>query len=252
MEINMEYPYQHKTSFYKEGRLGYSEKAVQLITDLVPSLHSVIADIGSGTGIFSSALLEKGYIVYGVEPNSELQKKAKSYLYQYERFFPVDAFAENTALPDCSMDAITVASAFHWLKASPFLYECRRILKPEAYVFLLYNVRQTDDMFSQKQACICKRYCPGFFSFSHGAEKAKQRCSAFFVNGYEERLYSHNLVYTEEQFLSRCMSSSYSLNQTQKDYILYKQELENLIAEYSKENLITIHNQTAVWYGKVK
>lgn len=77
MEINMEYPYQHKTSFYKEGRLGYSEEAVQLITDLVPSLHSVIADIGSGTGIFSSALLEKGYIVYGVEPNSELQKKAK-------------------------------------------------------------------------------------------------------------------------------------------------------------------------------
>ena len=141
-------------------------------------------------------------------------------------------------MPDCSMDAITVASAFHWLKASPFLYECRRILKPEAYVFLLYNVRQTDDMFSQKQACICKRYCPGFFSFSHGAEKAKQRCSAFFVNGYEERLYSHNLVY--------------SLNHTQKDYILYKQELENLIAEYSKENLITIHNQTAVWYGKVK
>ena len=31
-----------------------------------------------------------------------------------------------------------------------------------------------------------------------------------------------------------------------------EQELENLIAEYSKENLITIHNQTAVWYGKVK
>ena len=48
------------------------------------------------------------------------------------------------------------------------------------------------------------------------------------------------------------MSSSYSLNHTQKDYILYKQELENLIAEYSKENLITIHNQTAVWYGQVK
>ncbi len=91
-----------------------------------------------------------------------------------------------------------------------------------------------------------------FSVFSHGAEKAKQRCSAFFVNGYEERLYSHNLVYTEEQFLSRCMSSSYSLNQTQKDYILYKQELENLIAEYSKENLITIHNQTAVWSRKAK
>ena len=87
MEINMEYPYQHKTSFYKEGRLGYSEKAVQLITDLVPSLHSVIADIGSGTGIFSSALLEKGYIVYGVEPNSELQKRRNHIFINTKGFF---------------------------------------------------------------------------------------------------------------------------------------------------------------------
>ena len=57
----MEYPYQHKTSFYKEGRLGYSEKAVQLITDLVPSLHSVIADILSLIHIFNYAA-SKGWI----------------------------------------------------------------------------------------------------------------------------------------------------------------------------------------------
>ncbi len=131
----MEYPYQHKTSFYKEGRLGYSEKAVQLITDLVPSLHSVIADIGSER---ESSLLRfwRRAISFTVWNPIRTPEKGEIISLSIQKgFFPVDAFAENTALPDCSMDAITVASAFHWLKASPFLYECRRILKPEAYVF---------------------------------------------------------------------------------------------------------------------
>lgn len=247
----MEHHYQHKTAFYKKGRLGYSEEAVQLIAEIAPPPAKIV-DMGSGTGIFTASLMNKGYTVYGVEPDVDLQQKAKERFHHFKHYIAITAPAENTCLPDHSVDGITVASAFHWFDPELFQYECKRIIKPNSYVFLLYNVRGTDDLFSQEQKHICQRYCPSFTSLRHGVDKAKDRCSAFFPNGFEEKSYSHDLVYTKEQFLFRCLSSSYSLNQNHVDYPAYRRELEQLITEQSIDDLITIRNHTSIWYGTVK
>lgn len=247
----MEHHYQHKTSFYSEGRLGYAQQAVRLITERIASPHAAIADMGSGTGIFSAALLDKGYRVYCVEPNAALQQEAVRHFHSNINFKAVTAPAEATGLPDHSVDGITAASAFHWFHPDSFLLECRRIVKPGGFVFFLYNVRQTDDSFSREHGKICRRYCPGFTGFHHGADKAKDRCPAFFSNGFEEERFPYDLSYTKEQFLSRCLSSSYSLNQTQPDYPVYHKELERLTEEHGTDGVIVIRNHTVVWYGRV-
>lgn len=76
----------------------------------------------------------------------------------------VNATAEDTTLPPNSVDAITVASAFHWFNVDDFLRECNRILKPNVYVFIIYNVRKSENKLSKEQEKICSRYCSTFVS----------------------------------------------------------------------------------------
>lgn len=247
----MEPQYQHKVQLYEQGRLGYAEESFKLIEGLVPVAHSKITDAGSGTGIFSEALLKRGYTVYGVEPDRDLGQKAEKNLAHYKNFTALAAAAEDTGLPSHSMDAIIAASAFHWFDTQRFLRECERILKPNGYIFLIYNVRQSRDLFSLAHQDICLQHCPKFSSFQHGADMAKNCCPMIFSDSYREMRYPYNLGYGKEQFLSRCLSSSYSLNQTQPGYLAYQQDLKQLIDQYAENGVITIRNDTVVWYGKL-
>lgn len=248
----MKHHFQHKTGFYKEGRLGYSPDVINLISEAVNCPGGVIADLGSGTGIFSAALLEKGFYVYCIEPDTALQEKAVENLGRFEQFTPLIVPAENTGLKHHSVNGITAASAFHWFDAQAFLNECRRILKPEGYCFFIYNVRQTDNPFTKKQKSICEKYCPAFTGFHHGADKTKALAPSFFSGGFKETHYPYDLIYTKEQFLARCLSSSYSPVKTEEAYPAYRSALEQLIESHSKNGLISIPNDTVVWYGKLE
>jgi 16S rRNA A1518/A1519 N6-dimethyltransferase RsmA/KsgA/DIM1 with predicted DNA glycosylase/AP lyase activity len=55
----------------------------------------VIADVGSGTGIFTKLLLQRGYKVHAVEPNQAMQQAACMWLGHEENFTAVDAHAGN-------------------------------------------------------------------------------------------------------------------------------------------------------------
>lgn len=131
----MEKVYEHKTAFYQQGRLGYAPETMRLIAKVLGAPPAVMADMGSGSGILTESLLEKGYAVYGVEPDTALQQKALERLGHDRNFSPVAASAEDTGLPGRSVDGITAASAFHWFDAGRFLNECRRLLKPAAMYF---------------------------------------------------------------------------------------------------------------------
>src|SRR3954471_5425717 len=76
--------------------------------------RSVIADIASGTGIFTRMLLENGNRVLGVEPNGEMRLAAEEFLRSYSNFTSVAGSAESTSLADHSVDLVTAAQAAHW------------------------------------------------------------------------------------------------------------------------------------------
>lgn len=105
------------------------------------SKKSVIADIGSGTGIFTRLLLENGNQVLGVEPNENMRKAGEDYLRNFKGFDSINGSSEKTTLTDHSVDIITVAQAFHWFDQAKIKSEFSRILKPDAYIVLLWNLR---------------------------------------------------------------------------------------------------------------
>ena len=74
---------------YVRYRPGYPQAVLDLLKSecgLTPD--SVVADIASGTGIFSRLLLENGNQVFGVEPNSAMRSAGEEFLAGYPRLIP--------------------------------------------------------------------------------------------------------------------------------------------------------------------
>src|SRR5947208_2515528 len=104
--------FSRRVANYSRFRPGYPSGVVELLAKASAlSSESVIADIGSGTGLLSAAFLERGYTVVGVEPNREMRQAGDSLLANYPRFHSVDAKAEATSLPDRYIDLIVAGQA---------------------------------------------------------------------------------------------------------------------------------------------
>ncbi len=59
------------------GRLSYAPAAIdKTVTDILEE-GDLIADIGSGTGIFSREFLARGYHVFCIEPNEAMRSEAE-------------------------------------------------------------------------------------------------------------------------------------------------------------------------------
>jgi ubiquinone/menaquinone biosynthesis C-methylase UbiE len=98
--------------------------------ELTPA--SVIADVGSGTGILTELLLKNGNPVFAIEPNAEMRSAAEKMLGRYPNFTSVGAGAEATTIRSQSVDFVTAAQSFHWFDHPSARVEFIRILEPAA------------------------------------------------------------------------------------------------------------------------
>ena len=243
--------FENKASKYSEGRPSYAPEVINKILNDILSTNGIVADIGSGTGVLTSEFIKKGYEIYAVEPNSDMRRKAEQKLSIYSNFHSVDASAENTGLNDKSVSLIIVASAFHWFDAIKFKQECMRVLRDNGVVCIIFNVRVYDE-FTKKQCKICKKYCDGFESLTHGYDKTINLIDDFYVGNYAVYEYDFPLEYTKQKFISRCLSSSYAPLPDSKNYEAYICEIKALLDETFKEEILNIANKTMMFVGKVK
>ena len=94
-----------KVDKYVKFRPGYPDEVITYLqNECNLADNAVIADIGSGTGIFTDLLLKSGYKVYAVEPNEAMQQAAVQQLGDNKNFSPVNGTAEETTLKDKSID----------------------------------------------------------------------------------------------------------------------------------------------------
>ncbi len=134
-----------RVSNYVRYRPGYPSAVLELLKHdcrLTPS--AVIADVASGTGIFTRLLLENGNRVFAVEPNPEMRQAAEELLAGFPKFTSVSGSAEATTLAEHGVDFVTAAQAAHWFDREKARREFVRILKPGGWAVLLWNERLTD------------------------------------------------------------------------------------------------------------
>lgn len=243
-----------KSNAYEKGRPSYPKELIDyLYKNHGFSADSVIADIGSGTGKFAELLLEMGSEVIGVEPNGDMRKKAEENLSKYEKFNSVCGYADNTSLPDLSVDFVTAAQSFHWFDTEKFKTECRRILKPNGKVALIWNFRIMSSEFNRDWHSVFEKYCPDFRGFSAGMSDDSEDIKYFFNNDYIKKEFLNPIPMDREKFIKRSLSSSYSLCQSDTYFTDYIGALNGVFDKHcDKYGLLSIENKTSVYIGKIK
>lgn len=235
---------------YTAGRPAYAAEFIHsLYTDHGFSPQSVIADIGAGTGKFTKQLLDRGSTVYCVEPNDDMRETAAHELGSYAGFRTVKGTADVTGLSSASVDFVTTAQAFHWFDPDAFRAECRRILKPGGKAFLIWNLRDLADGMNRRCHAVYKEFCPDFKGFGGGIERDDPRIARFFGGVYDCAVFDHPLLYDKETFLRRSLSGSYSLKAGDARYADYIAALGALFDTYAENSILTMANQTVVYYG---
>lgn len=233
---------------YAESRPGYPDDAVNNILASLPE-HPIIADIGSGTGKLSKMLLDKNAFVYCVEPNDEMRAVSEEYLKGYNNVKIINGTCDKTTLEDKSVDCITVAQAFHWFEPNAFLDECRRILKPDGKVYLLWNTRNVAAPVNKRCIEIYSEFCDDFHGFSKGMESDDTVIREFFGGEYKKEVYPFPLVFNKEQFVKRCLSSSYALRENDPGFADFKHRFETLFDDLNENGTVIVPNETTVYFN---
>ncbi|WP_019419813.1 class I SAM-dependent methyltransferase [Paenibacillus sp. OSY-SE] len=242
-----------KADTYSKYRPNYpTEYMNYLISSNQLTSNHIIADIGSGTGVFTQQLLDRNFKVFAVEPNRDMRTIAEKALNSYSSFISIQGTAENTGIQSSSIDLATVAQAFHWFDKDKFKLECQRILKPNSNVALVWNSRDSSSLLVNENAEVCKQLCSGFKGFSGGIDETPDIYKDFFKDGkYEYEVFRHDLEFNLEGFVGRNLSASYAPKPTDANYNPFIEAVTELFIKYSSDNMIVIPNITRSYIGNV-
>ncbi len=245
-----EQQFNKKGKLYHSARPAYPEALFQTLREQIPP-QSVVADVGSGTGIFSARLLTIAQRVFAVEPNESMRAAAEE-AQDSPRFFSVAGSAEATSLPCACVDCVTAAQAFHWFDQKQFRAECLRILKPGGLVFLVWNDRELTDPVILQNAEINARFCPRFRGFSNG-DCGEQRpfLSSFFGGEYQTLSFPNPSFYSLKQFIARNLSSSFAPFPEDTGFSAYVAALTALFEQHCQDGILRYPYTTHCYFGKL-
>ncbi len=237
---------------YVRYRPGYPSHVLETLTEecgLMPS-HRV-ADIASGTGIWTKMLLENGNAVYGVEPNEDMRHAGERLLTGFPMFTSIDGNAEATALPDASVDFVTAAQAAHWFDRERARQEFVRILKPGGWLVLLWNEREVDTTpFLRDYEQLLLAYGTDYEEVRH--ERTTDAVNEFFDPApYVERVYPMRQVFDYAGLEGRLLSSSYAPGPGHPKHEPMLSELQRIFEQCSAGGSVAFDYKTRVYLGKL-
>jgi SAM-dependent methyltransferase len=196
---------------YNKYRPKYPKALFTWVEDkLGPGLNRKVADLGSGTGIFSQHLLNQGYEVYAVEPNKEMRRMAETKIQDSLNFFSVQGEAEATGLGEQSVDLVTSAQAFHWFGTQKTVDEIRRILKDHGKVLLVWNIRDYEnDPFQKGYENLMADHCREYKDVHHTYFDKDGLGELFRASRVQKMSFPNFQIFDLEGLIGRTESCSY-------------------------------------------
>lgn len=212
---------------------------------------SVIADVGSGTGILAELFLKNGNTVYGIEPNREMREAGERLQAQYPRFHSVDATAEATSLPGGSVDFITAGQAFHWFDHEKAHTEFARVLKPGGWVALVWNMRQVDTTpFLRDYEALLNSYGTDYNETRH-RNVEDFYIEEFFGGSYHVAAFPSRQIFDYAALEGRLRSSSYTPEPGNPSFEPMIAALHSLFDRYQRDGAVAFEYDTRLYYGQL-
>ncbi|HEU4479234.1 MAG TPA: methyltransferase domain-containing protein [Pyrinomonadaceae bacterium] len=237
---------------YAKFRPGYPPDVLELLRSecgLTPD--TIVADVGSGTGILSELLLKNGNEVLGVEPNNAMREAAEHLLRNYPSFKSVGGSAESTTLPDQSVELITAGQAFHWFDGAAARREFSRILKPQGYVALIWNDRRLDSTpFLRGYEALLRKYGTDYAKVQEFNPR-DQIADFFAPQKFKLREFSNRQAFDFEGFKGRVMSASYTPEPNNPNFEPMLEALLELYNSNQVNGTVAFEYDTKIYYGKL-
>jgi SAM-dependent methyltransferase len=232
---------------YIKYRPSYPPKIIEFLTEKkILSKQSIIADVGSGTGILSELFLKNGNKVFGVEPNSEMRRAAERLLKDYPNFVSIHSSAENTSLLSNSIDLIVVGQAFHWFNIEKTRKEFKDILKSDGYVVLIWNNRRkTGKGFSSQYETLVSKFGTDYKQ----VRKNEKNVDEFFQ--YEKEIFYNYQELNFEGLKGRLLSASYIPIEGNSTNNKIFDDLKKIFEKNEKNGKVRIEYDTEIYYGKL-
>jgi SAM-dependent methyltransferase len=250
VSVNSIRRFSSRVDTYVRFRPTYPRQIIETLErDCGLTRDSIVADIASGTGIFTKLLLEHGNRVFGVEPNAEMRSAGEEFLAAYSNFKSVEGTAEATTLEYRSVDLVTAAQAGHWFDRQKSRQEFVRILKPGGWAVLVWNERKTDSTpFLRDYEGLLLRYGTDYNEVRHEHTVVGE---FFDPLPFQERTFDLQQVFDYAGVEGRLMSSSYVPAPGHPNHAPMLRELREIFDRHQQDGKVSIEYTTRMFYGRL-
>ena len=212
-----------------------------------------VADVGSGTGIFTKLLLATGAKVFAVEPNDAMRAEAEAAFLRQPGFVSVKGTSEQTGLADRSVDLITCAQAFHWFEREATGREFRRIANPGAWCALIWNTGREDGAeFARGYHDIKMKFGTDFTKVRHENANGDPILGKFFGNDtWRKHVFDNHQVLDLSGLKGRLLSSSYAPKKGQPNHEAMFAALKDLFDRCQQNGTVRMDYHTELFLGQL-
>lgn len=241
-----------KADTFNKFRPRYPSEIIDYIkTLLAPTKDIVLADVGSGTAIFTKQILPFCEKVYGIEPNEKMRKIAEKSMKGNNKFISINGKAESTKLKSSSIDYITVSQAFHWFDKQKCKLEFKRILKSNGFIILLWNKYENfDQPFFIEFDRILREYGEGYEN--KPIKINIDEINAFFLNGeFTTFKCSNPRLMDFQQLLGTISSCSYIKESDEHVKMSLESSVRLLFNKYQDNGKVLFVYESVLYYGKI-
>ena len=243
--------FSNRVENYIRYRPGYPDEVLQILekeTGLTPS--SIIADIGSGTGISTELFLKNGNMVYAVEPNDAMREAAELLLKNYPNFHSVNGTSEATTIDGHCIDLVIAAQAFHWFTPDETRREFDRILKPNGNIVLMWNRRKENEtLFLASYEALLQQYGTDYDQVRH--TNIDDRLLGTFFESYKKHVVYNEQLFDFDGLKGRLLSSSYAPTEGHPNYEPMIKQLKIMFHEYQQNGQVRFEYDTEIYIGQV-
>ena len=252
MKQNTVERFSNRVENYVKYRPSYPSEILDLFRDEMNlQKKSVVADIGSGTGISAKLFLENDNAVFGVEPNEAMRVAAENFLQDFPNFRSIKGTAENTTLSDKSVDFVIAAQAFHWFDETKTRSEFKRVLKDNGFVALIWNERQLDsNEFLRDYEKLLNEFGTDYQKVRHD-NITKESLREFFLTNFRQEIFNNSQSLDFNGLKGRILSSSYMPSVENERYSEMLIKLKSLFTEHAENGRIKVLYDTKVFYGQI-
>jgi SAM-dependent methyltransferase len=238
---------------YRRYRPSYPVAAIGLLAaqcGLRPG--AVVADVGSGTGLLTNRLLERGALVIAVEPNEAMRAAAEERLGAHPRFRSVAATAEATTLEADSVDLWVAAQAFHWFDAARARLEALRVVRAAGFAALLWNERPSEPgAFLTEYETLLHRHAAEYAAIV--AQRVDEpRMQEFLGGAMQVARFPNNQTLDYPGLEGRLLSSSYAPAPGHPEHEPMLAGLRTLFERHQREGKIVFPYETRVYFAPLK